>query len=234
MSNTTNLTECAHYRMRPLRQSDLPVFTSWMEQIEDLAMFDRRMPLPVSPEAVKKIWRKAILAKEPRSSNWFVILDQEERLVGAAGLEEIDYVHGNAILPVFIAQGSRRRGLALRALAMLLDMAFDQLRLTRVTTYYRADNENSQKLCTSVGFTEEGVMRRSCFAGGEYVDVHVIGMLEEEWAVQRERLQRELGGDVVLTLGRNVGGRWSWPQPQPQQAVESPQGAEIHRLRIPQ
>lgn len=219
----------AQFRMRPLRPDDMPVFTSWMEQVEDLAMFDSKMPLPLNPQAVEATWRENLLAREPRTSYWFVIVDEEDRLAGAAGLDEINYVHGNCILPVFIAQEARRQGLALRAMAMLLDLAFDQLRLERVTTYYRADNAASRSLCRNGGFREEGVMRSGCFSGGVFIDIHVVGILAREWGEQRERVNATLENTVVLTLGRHDSGRWSWPRLK----TEAEPRGELHQLRLP-
>jgi RimJ/RimL family protein N-acetyltransferase len=205
----------AKFRLRPLALEHIPDVTRWHERIDDLMLFDRRMPLPLSAAAMEGAWREIILASEPRTSYWFVIVDSEDTAVGLAGLQEINYVHGDAILAILIAEADRRNGLGTRAGALLLDAAFDQLRLTRVSTFVRADNEASQRLTTSLGFHEEGRIRKGWFADGAHTDILVIGMLCDEWRAHRETLQTKLGADICLVLGDGDSKRWSWPHASP-------------------
>lgn len=200
------------YWLRPLGLDHIPVITKWLEQVEDLAMFDRRMPVPLNAAAVEAEYRESIVAPEPRTSYWFVIEDNGEKSVGVLGLDGINYAHGHAVLPVFIAESWRRKGIALRARALLLDLAFDQLRMTRITSYHRADNDVSRRLNEACGLREEGCIRKGWFAGGQYVDLMVFGILAEEWREHRSMLKAKLRTDVVVTLGAKPWGRWSWPQ----------------------
>jgi RimJ/RimL family protein N-acetyltransferase len=198
--------------LRPLAFEHIPVITRWHERIEDLKLFDRRMPLPVSAAAMEAAWRESILAPEPRTNYWFVIVDGDDAAVGLGGLQDINYVHGDAVLPIFIAESDRRNGLGTRAGALLLDLAFYQLRLTRVSTYVRADNEGSRRLTKGLGFREEGRIRKGWFADGAHVDIVVIGILSDEWLTHRELLQNALSADTCVALGAGSSGRWSWPR----------------------
>lgn len=199
------------FRLRPLALEHIPEITRWHERIDDLVLFDRRMPLPVSAAAMEVAWRESILASEPRTSYWFVIVDGADTAVGLAGLQDINYVHGDAVLAILIAEPDRRNGLGTRAGALLLDVAFDQLRLTRVSTFVRADNEGSQRLTAGLGFCEEGRIRKGWFADGTHTDILVIGMLCDEWRAHRDTLQSKLGADTWLILGDGHSRRWSWP-----------------------
>ena len=105
----------AQFWLRPLRLTDIPMISRWYEEVEDLAMFHQRMPIPLSADAVETAWHDAIIASEPRQSYWFVIDDEDNNPVGFGGIESINYVHGNALAPFFIARTARRRGLAVRS-----------------------------------------------------------------------------------------------------------------------
>ncbi len=203
--------ECTHYWMRPMGSDDIPTMARWFEHLDDLAVFDRHAPIPPNAEAMLAAWREDLSKQEPRKSYWFTIDDDSGEVVGIAGLQSINYVHGDAVLPVYIAEPQRRRGIGIRACAMLLDLAFDHLRLTRVTSYYRADNEASRRMTEMIGFSEEGRLRQAWYADGQHADIVVIGLLRQEWLAQREELAGGLSTDTAVVLGRTPWGARAWP-----------------------
>ncbi len=200
------------YWLRPLGLDDIPMVAKWLEDPEDLALFDRRVPVPIDPGSMVLDWRDSIEAREPRTDYWFMIRNAGEENIGVAGLANINYVHGGALMPMLISRELRGQGVGTRIRALLLDLAFHQLRLVRVTSLHRADNVASRKINEACGFKREGCIRRACFANGQHVDQMVYGILAEEWQVRRETLSCELGDDIVVTLGNQLGGRWSWPR----------------------
>jgi RimJ/RimL family protein N-acetyltransferase len=199
------------YRLRPLGFADISVIAKWLEDIEDLAMFDRRLPVPLDVAAMEAEWRSDIEAPEPRTSYWFKIDDDQGETIGMAGLTQISYIHGNALMPIFIAEGARGQGIGLRTRALLLDLAFDQLRLVRITSLHRADNVASHRLNESCAFKQEGCIRNGCYAGGRHVDQMIFGILAEEWRAHRNVLRAKLSSKVVVSLGNKPNGVWSWP-----------------------
>jgi hypothetical protein len=110
-----------------------------------------------------------------------------------------------------LSEFARQRGIGIRATAMLLDLAFHHLRLARVTSFFRADNEASRRMTDRVGFRQEGRMRQAWFANGKRFDVVAIGILQEEWLEKREDLVSRLSSDTVLVLGRTPQGARTWP-----------------------
>jgi len=208
-----------HYWMRPMTADDIPILAGWFENLDNLAIFDRRSPLPLNADATLAGWREALEESEPRACYWFTIDDKKNRAVGVAGLQEINLVHGDGVLPIYLSDPVRRRGIGVRAAAMLLDLAFDQLRLTRVTSFFRADNVASRRMTGLVGFREEGRMRQAWFADGKRFDIVAIGILEKEWLDRREDLASSLSADTVVILGRTPQGRRTWP-PLPAEDLE--------------
>jgi RimJ/RimL family protein N-acetyltransferase len=198
--------------LRPLSNEHIPVIARWHERIDDLKLFDRRMPLPISSAAMEADWKSSIFSTEPRTSHWFVVVDSDDAVKGLAGLQEINYVHGDAVIAILVAESGRRNGIGIRASALLLDMAFYQLRLTRVSSFVRADNEGSNRMTARLGFLEEGCIRKGWFTDGTHVDIRVIGLLQDEWDARRETLQSELSPNTCLTLGDGPTDRWSWPK----------------------
>lgn len=62
----------------------------------------------------------------------------------------------------------------------ILDDIFRRANLQRVTCAYPANRETGIKLIERMGFTLEGTLRKSRLHEGEYIDVHVYGLLRKE------------------------------------------------------
>jgi len=199
------------FRLRPLALEDVRTAARWHEQVEDLALFDRHMPVPLSADAMEASWREAIDAREPRTNYWFMVTRAGGDSVCLVGLPDINHTHGDGVLALFVADAWRGRGLGIRAIALILDLAFDQLRLTRVSTCFRDDNGASRRLTQRCGFAHEGLVRQGWFSGGKHIDIVLVGILTAEWRAAREKLRRELDAGTTVMLGTDCNGLWSWP-----------------------
>lgn len=193
--------------MRPMSVDDIDTVADWLHDIEDLSLFDRSLPVPLGKEAARERWKADFSQPTFPTAYWFVVEGLDRTPVAVGGLQSINYVHGDAVLPILVAKPERDRGLGLRIAVVLLDVAFDRLRLRRVTTFFRSDNARSTRLTQRVGFREEGRLREAWFAGGRYFDCMVVGLLREEWQARRDALVAELDGAVEVTLGNGQAGR---------------------------
>ena len=144
------------FRMRPIEVLDADVVAGWYQQIEDVSIFDRQLPLPINHSEVIALVKSLAADQEKEKCRWFIAETMEGEAVGMAGLEAINLLHGNAIMPVFIAEPWRRSGVGIRMACLIIDLAFKQLRLHRVATLYRADNAASNALLSRLGFKQIG------------------------------------------------------------------------------
>jgi RimJ/RimL family protein N-acetyltransferase len=199
------------FRMRPIEVSDAETIADWYQQIEDVSIFDRQMPLPINNTEVVTLIKSLVADQEKEKCRWFIAETMEGKTVGMAGLELINMLHGNAIMPVFIAEPWRRSGVGIRMAGMVIDFAFKQLRLHRVATVYRDDNAASNELVSRLGFKTEGTSRQSWFSHGQYFDLRNVGLLVDEWEQTRLKLRAELSPDISVELGPRPSVVWSWP-----------------------
>jgi len=200
-----------HFCLKPLTTSDVEHIAAWYEDINDLALIESRIPVPLNAQSLEKMWHNYLLQTEPRTGHLFSICDEDSEPFGHTGLQAINYANGNGIIFVYIRKDMRRCGLALRAMALTLDIAFYQLRLHRITTYVLANNIPSVSLVKRLGFIDEGCMRDEYFYDGEYGDVNMVGLLAEEWENTRSPLSNALDNNVAIAFGRDKQSRWSWP-----------------------
>jgi len=203
------------YGLRSLEKADLASVVGWFQDVGDLAVFDRSARVPYDLPACERHWDTAGNADTTSGKCWFAITSAAREVVGIIGLEGISSINRDAVIPLYVDKPMRKKGIGIRAAALLLDFAFRQLGLQRVTSYYRADNLGSQCLTRQAGFKIEGTMRQSWFADGTFHDMIVVGILQDEWMARREALAAELGSETVIAFGGAASSRWSWPPQDP-------------------
>ncbi len=114
----------------------------------------------------------------------------EGRTIGIVSLSDIDFVSGNGELGVMISDVEiRGMGLATEAVMLMLDYAFGELRLHRVTVRVAPDNEPSLHLFQKIGFVREGRMREVMRRRDGYRDLLLFGLLEDEYRIVRNELR---------------------------------------------
>jgi RimJ/RimL family protein N-acetyltransferase len=199
--------------IRAMELNDIDAIATWFDDPEDISLFERSSPVPIGREARRASWKEDLTASASSAKAfWYIACNGKGEPVAIGGLQAVNYFHGDAVLPMFVARQMRGKGIGIRMIGLLLDIAFDSLRLARVTTYYREDNEISAKLARRASFAEEGRMRKAWFYSGAHLDMVVAGVLREEWAKRRIVLQDELDANVALRFGSGTTDRLIWPK----------------------
>lgn len=175
---------------------DLSAIDDWFWNFDDVALFDRGLPVPLNSAGMLTTWKPALEPGDPPKALWYLAMTEDKVPVGIGGLQAINYIHGDAVLPVFIKQSMRAKGVGTALTITLLNLAFDRLRLHRLTTYYRDDNEATDRALQRLGFKTEGRVREGWFADGAHRDVIQVGLLKTEWLDRRQEIT---GGEKVYS-----------------------------------
>ena len=117
--------------LRPAERTDIPIFVRWLSDARTTENLALRSPLSI---ALEERWFEDLLDHHGRDRWHFVIcLLADGRPVGSLDLHEIDYTNGGAGLGIQIGDpADRGQGYGGDALGVLIDFAFDRLRLERV------------------------------------------------------------------------------------------------------
>ena len=199
------------FRLRPMEKADLEVISHWFQDPEDVALFDRTSRVPLNQFQTEESWKAVFTAEGVGCKCWFVVENSSGEAVGLAGIESVSLVNRDAVVAMFVDKSARRIGVGIRATALVVDFAFRQLGLNRLTSYYRADNTSSRDLVARIGCQVEGTMREAWFADGQFHDMVVVGVLKGDWAKRRDALAAELSDDTQVSLGPNASAAWTWP-----------------------
>lgn len=186
----TQLFEAKDIRLGPIDFEAHPEIESkWTHDAEFMRLMELKPVRPLSPEMVKKQYESIEKdMEEGRNMFYFTVRAREDdRLIGKAVVEWIDWTNGNGFIRLGIGEaGSRRKGLGSQALSLLLRYAFSELNLYRVTAVMPEYNEGAIKLFKKFGFVEEVRRRKAINRDGEIWDLLAFGLLNSEW---REQVQ---------------------------------------------
>lgn len=107
--------------------------------------------------------------------------------VGEAVLNEWEEENASCNFRILIGPDGRDRGLGTEAARLVLQHAFEALRLHRVSLEVYAFNPRAQRAYEKVGFVREGVRRDALRFDGRWVDSVLMAVLSPEWAQHRGR-----------------------------------------------
>jgi len=106
-------------------------------------------------------------------------------LRGFAGLFHIDSRFKSAEIGYWVDAEAEGKGLVSRAASALIAHAFTELRLHRIDLKCSATNTRSIRVAERLGFTLEGRQRKADEIDGEWHDLLLYGILEEDWRAQQ-------------------------------------------------
>jgi RimJ/RimL family protein N-acetyltransferase len=184
----TQLFEAQDIRFGPIDYEAHPEIESkWTHDAEFMRLMELKPVRPLSPAMVKKQY-EAIEKRMEEDKNLFYLTIRartDDRLIGKAMIEWIDWTNGNGYLSLGIGSPEdRRKGYGTQALRLLLRYAFGELNLYRVTAVVAAYNECAIHIFQKFGFVEEVRRRKALNRDGEFWDIIGFGLLNSEWREQ--------------------------------------------------
>jgi len=181
----TSLFEAQDIRLGPIdHEKDPEVESKWTHDSEFMRLMELKPIHPLAPAMVKKQYEsleKKI--EEDKNLFYFTIRAREDdRLLGKALLEWIDWSNGNSYLSLGIGSGTDRgHGLGTQALGLLLRFAFAELNLFRVTIVIPEYCQAALALVHKFGFVEEVRRRKAILRDRREYDLLAFGLLHSEW-----------------------------------------------------
>ncbi|PYS72194.1 MAG: N-acetyltransferase [Acidobacteria bacterium] len=94
----------------------------------------------------------------------------------------IDWANRKTEIGYWLGASFQGKGLVTKSCRVLIDHAFNELKLNRVEMRCGAGNTRSRKIPEKLGFKEEGVVRQGEWLHNRFVDLVIFGMLSSEWA----------------------------------------------------
>ena len=185
----TQLFEATDVRLGPIDLETHPEIESrWTHDTDFMCLMELKPVYPLSPVVVKNYYQT--IEKEMEEAQnlfYFTIRTREDdRFIGKALVEWIDWTNGNGFIRLGIGLVEDRcKGYGSQALSMLLNYAFCQLNLRRVTAVVPAYNQGALRLFQKFGFMEEVCRSNAMYHEGKFWDLISFGLLSDEWYEQQ-------------------------------------------------
>ncbi|MGB9598671.1 MAG: GNAT family N-acetyltransferase [Minisyncoccales bacterium] len=151
-------------------------------QDKEIAKNTLRIPWPYRLKDAKDFIKKSQNSLKKRKDFVFGIeLRDKKRVIGVISLENIDFEHKHGELGYWLGKKYRGKGIMTEAGKLVLNFAFEKLKLHRVDAGVFSDNIASQKVLKKLGFKKEGIRRHWRFKFGRWKDDVMYSILENEF-----------------------------------------------------
>lgn len=171
--------------LRPLEEADATDAARWMNDPDTRAWLGSCLPISVANEVQ---WIGSHGVQRPPVSIQFGIVESEgDRLVGAVGIHEIDWVARTGVLGMVIAHSDLRGvGVGTEAGKLVLNYVFGELNLRALLAEAIEPNSASRALQKKLGAKEIGRKPDWVFRGGQYHDMVMSVLTREVWLASQK------------------------------------------------
>lgn len=102
-------------------------------------------------------------------------------LIGSIGFVNFNWISKRTEIGYWIAVDSQGKGVITQSCKLLINFAFDDLKLHRVEIHCAVENVRSRAIPEKLGFVQEGILRQSEWRHTRFYDMVIYGMLKEDW-----------------------------------------------------
>jgi RimJ/RimL family protein N-acetyltransferase len=170
--------------LRPLEERDMPAYAAGINDTDVGGMAGYPMPQGV-PQATA--WLQRVMEGWARDGFFFAVCELgDDRFIGTTWLKELNLMHGNAELAIFMDRDHIGGGWGADAQRALLAFAFRNVGLERVYLTAFAGNTRAIRSYEKLGFRHEGVMRHAWRGVRGLEDGVLMAMLRDDWEAAQD------------------------------------------------
>ena len=105
----------------------------------------------------------------------------EKKLIGSIGFNKFDWKCRKTEIGYWLAQDFSGKGIITNACKVLINYAFDELKMNRIEIRCADANVRSRAIPERLGFKLEGVLRQALCRHSQIYDDTIYGLLKEDW-----------------------------------------------------
>lgn len=170
-------------KLEPLKRSDFKQLINWIDSEGFLIQWSgNAFTYPLHEQQLEKYI-------ESENTLAFKVIDEETKeVIGHISLGQIDNINKSARIGKVLVGDTRMRGRSIgkNMMKAVLHIAFDELKLHRVTLGVYDFNTSAISCYEKIGFVKEGLLRESKKVGETYWNLWEMSMLEYEWGDKKQ------------------------------------------------
>ena len=166
--------------LRAIEHDDLHKFLEWRNNPELRRNFREYKELSFSNQ---ESWFHSVVLKSPNNIMFAIVNLEDNKLIGACGLNYIDWVNQNADLSIYIGLNGVYIDdkFAPDAMKLLLDYGFNELNLHRIYVEIYDIDLKKQKLLEFLNFNFDGLLRETHWTEGKWCNSLFYSILKHEY-----------------------------------------------------
>ena len=164
--------------LRQLKISDWEKSLQWRNNlaIKQMAMMHS---FPVT-EFVEREWYESVMKSKSDRTIYFTVTTEDDNPIGFVSLTNINYQNRNCYLGIVIGETKNQgKGFGRESIELLIQYAFNTLNLIKISLEVVEKNFAAIKLYKSLGFVEEGKLKKHHYCNGDFLDVIVFSLFKE-------------------------------------------------------
>ncbi|EEM22471.1 Aminoglycoside N(6')-acetyltransferase [Bacillus thuringiensis serovar tochigiensis BGSC 4Y1] len=165
-------------KLEPLKRSDFKQLINWIDSEEFLIQWSgNAFTYPLNDQQLEQYI-------ESTNTLAFKVIDEESKeVIGHISLGQIDNINKSARIGKVLVGDTKMRGRSIgkHMMKAVLHIAFEELKLHRVTLGVYDFNTSAISCYEKIGFVKEGLLRESKKVGETYWNLWEMSMLEYEW-----------------------------------------------------
>lgn len=166
--------------LRPLDKKDLPTTLQWRNN-PNIRENIQGYRFPVIEEMEVKWYQREEFEQFPAKVVFAIDTIVNKEFVGYIHLSRIDWISRFCFMGIVIGPEYSRQGFGLDAMHLLSHYAFNLLNLRKICLEVVSFNKEAIRAYKKFGFYEEGVQRQQVYLEQKYHDVHLMGLLKEDY-----------------------------------------------------
>jgi ribosomal-protein-serine acetyltransferase len=124
---------------------------------------------------------RATRAQYAASSSFACGIWYRGQAAGTISYHPVDWANRKVEIGYWLGTAFQGKGLMTKACRLLVNYAFNDLRLNKVEIRAATGNFRSQAIPRRLGFKQEGIIRQGEWLYDHFVDLVLFGMLSSEW-----------------------------------------------------
>ncbi|UIO43270.1 GNAT family N-acetyltransferase [Brevibacillus brevis] len=167
--------------LRKMTGEDVDVYHTWRNDEEVMRTTNPSMDVYTWEDTNGFV--NQVILQASSSKSYMIVDSQTNRPIGITSLIQIDPKNRNAECIIDIGEKEYwGKGYGREAMKLLLDYAFLEMNLHRVSLRVFSFNERAIKLYERLGFKQEGISRQFLFREGKWHDIVHMGILQQEYS----------------------------------------------------
>ncbi|MBA3785604.1 MAG: GNAT family N-acetyltransferase [Acidobacteria bacterium] len=164
----------------PTERNAEEIYAVVRENLEELKLWMPWVSDDYSIETARN-FIKTNLIEFAENSTFAVAIAQNEKIVGTIGLHRLDSSNKSIQIGYWLDKQAQGKGLATRCCHILINHAFNELKLNRIQINCNVENVKSRAIPEKLGFRLEGIHRQVEWLNEEFRDWAIYAMLKEDW-----------------------------------------------------